>query len=134
MSGNHTHYHTHHHHSVEARCEVMRRLDAIDVKIDLAKETIMTALDDQLATLTTALSGIGTAVDTMAPEVTKIGTETTATLAALTALQNNPPTGITPAQQATLDAAVTSAQTILASVSNLSTSLKAVDDLVPDAA
>lgn len=41
----HTHYHTHHHH-VEARCEVMRRLDALDSKIDLVKETIMSALDD----------------------------------------------------------------------------------------
>jgi len=48
----HTHYHTHHHH-LEARCEVMRRLEALDQKIDLTKETIMAAIDD----LKTAVAG-----------------------------------------------------------------------------
>lgn len=38
-----------HHHSIEARCEVMRRLDALDQKIGLVVEkleTIMAAIDD----------------------------------------------------------------------------------------
>ena len=39
------------HHSVEARCEVMRRLDALDNKIDLSMETIMATLEELNAAL-----------------------------------------------------------------------------------
>ena len=38
-----------HHHSIEARCEVMRRLDTLSDQIDLIQsnlETIMSAIDD----------------------------------------------------------------------------------------
>src|SRR6266850_1515180 len=38
-----------HHHSIEARCEVMRRLDILAEQIDLIiknQETLMTAIDD----------------------------------------------------------------------------------------
>lgn len=39
----------HHHHHFEARCEVMRRLDALDQKTDLVldqQETIMATMED----------------------------------------------------------------------------------------
>lgn len=51
MSEEHYHYHHIHHHThqyhVEARCEVMRRLDALDAKIDLIlhKEDIIMSLE-----------------------------------------------------------------------------------------
>lgn len=35
MVDQHFHFHNHHPHHVEARCEVMRRLDALDSKVDL---------------------------------------------------------------------------------------------------
>jgi hypothetical protein len=41
------------HHSIEARCEVMRRLDALDDKIDLVMETIMATLEELNAALAT---------------------------------------------------------------------------------
>jgi uncharacterized phage infection (PIP) family protein YhgE len=50
--GHHVHHHTHNH--VEARCEVMRRLDELDQTIGLKMETIMAAIDD----LKTAIAGL----------------------------------------------------------------------------
>lgn len=50
---NHVHHHTHHH--FEARCEVMRRLDALDEKIDLIldrQEIIMATMAELEAAVT----------------------------------------------------------------------------------
>src|ERR1700682_5780887 len=52
MTDSHVHYHTHHYYHpphVEARCEVMRRLDALDPKLDLMETKIMATLDQVLA-------------------------------------------------------------------------------------
>ena len=100
------------HHSVEARCEVMRRLDALDNKIDLVMETIMATLDELNASFVT----ISSAVD-------KVSADTDNLLAQLAAI---PPGGLTPEQQAAIDAAVSSATAI-------ADRLKALDDKVPDA-
>lgn len=43
-----------HHHSIEARCEVMRRLDILSDQIDLFKETIMIDTSKLLAAATRA--------------------------------------------------------------------------------
>jgi len=101
------------HHSVEARCEVMRRLDALDKKIDLSMETIMATLEE----LNAALATISTEVD-------KVSADTENLLAQLAAI---PPGGLTPEQQAAIDSAVTSATAI-------ADRLKAIDDKVPDVA
>jgi uncharacterized coiled-coil protein SlyX len=100
------------HHSVEARCEVMRRLDALDNKIDLSMETIMATLEELNATFAT----ISSAVD-------KVSADTENLLAQLAAI---PPGGLTPEQQAAIDQAVASATAI-------ADRLKAIDDKVPDA-
>ena len=101
------------HHSVEARCEVMRRLDALDNKIDLVMETIMSTLEE----LTGVLATISTEVD-------KVSADTDNLLAQLAAI---PPGGLTPEQQAAIDSAVASATAI-------ADRLKALDDKVPDPA
>lgn len=114
MIERHTHYHTHHHrHHVEARCEIMRRLDALEDKIDLVKETIMATLDELNAALTTISS-----------EVDKVSADTDSLLAKLASI---PTGGLTPEQQAAIDSAVASATAI-------ADRLKAIDDKVPDAA
>jgi len=46
----------------EARCEVMRRLDTLDSKIDLLKENIMSALDDLQAAVTAEDTVIDSAI------------------------------------------------------------------------
>ena len=46
----------------EARCEVMRRLEALDVKIDLVQETIMAAIDDLQAAVTAEDTVIDSAI------------------------------------------------------------------------
>lgn len=59
------HIHIHHHHSVEARCEVMRRLDALDQKIDLVlknQEAQMAAIDDLQAAVAAEDTVIDSAV------------------------------------------------------------------------
>jgi len=102
------------HHSVEARCEVMRRLDTLEDKIDLVlqgKEIIMSTLEE----LTAALA-------TISSEVDKVSADTDNLLAQLAAI---PPGGLTPEQQAAIDAAVASATSIAAR-------LTALDDKVPD--
>ena len=100
------------HHSVEARCEVMRRLDALDNKIDLVLETIMSTLEE----LTSVLATITTEVD-------KVSADTDNLIAQLAAI---PPGGLTPEQQAAIDSAVASATAI-------ADRLKTIDDKVPDA-
>jgi uncharacterized coiled-coil protein SlyX len=100
------------HHSVEARCEVMRRLDALDQKIDLNMETIMATLEE----LNAAFATISSAVD-------KVSADTDNLLAQLASI---PPGGLTPEQQAAIDSAVASATAI-------ADRLKAIDDKVPDA-
>lgn len=99
------------HHSVEARCEVMRRLDSLDNKIDLVKETIMATLEE----LNSAFAAISSAVD-------KVSADTDNLLAQLASI---PPGGLTPEQQAAIDSAVASATAI-------ADRLKAIDDKVPD--
>ncbi len=110
MSDHHIHHHTHHHH-FEARCEVMRRLDALDKKIDLLKETVMATLDE-----------LNAALATISSEVDKVSADTDNLLAQLA---NIPTGGLTPEQQAAIDSAVTSATAI-------ADRLKAIDDKVPD--
>jgi len=113
----HTHHHTHHHyHHVEARCEVMRRLDALEDKTDLILDQqvkIMATLEE----LTGVLADIGTEVD-------KVSADTDKLIADLAAI---PTPGMTPEQQAAVDAAV-------ASATSIRDRLKALDDKVPDAA
>jgi len=108
----HHHHHFHFHHSIEARCEVMRRLDALDIKIDLFKESIMDGIEE----LTGLLAEIGTEVD-------KVSTDTDKLLADLAAI---PTPGMTPEQKAAVAAAVASATVIR-------DRLKTLDDKVPDA-
>jgi uncharacterized protein YoxC len=65
----------HHHHHVEARCEVMRRLDALDQKIDLIlrnQEIMMPTLDQVLQDVTdesTQIDGIATLVSGLRQQV-----------------------------------------------------------------
>lgn len=68
-------------------------------------EYIMSNFDD----LKSALAGIG-------DKVTTVKTDVETLLAKLTDLQNNPPSGMTPEQQASLDDAVTTAQGIAESL------------------
>jgi len=100
------------HHSIEARCEVMRRLDALDDKIDLVMETIMSTLEE----LNAALATISTEVDKVSADTENL----------LAQLANIPTGGLTPEQQAAIDSAVVSATAI-------ADRLKAIDDKVPDA-
>ena len=112
MRFHHTHHHTHH---VEARCEVMRRLDALAEKTDLIlknTETIMATLEE----LNAALATISTEVD-------KVSADTDSLLAKLAAI---PTAGLTPEQQAAIDAAVVAAN-------GIADRLKTIDDKVPDA-
>jgi len=114
MTERHNHYHTHHHRHVEARCEVMRRLDALDDKIDLVLETeefIMATLEE-----------LNLALATISSEVDKVSADTDNLLAKLAAI---PTGGLTPEQQAAIDSAVVSATAI-------ADRLKAIDDKVPD--
>ena len=102
------------HHSVEARCGVMRRLDTLLDKTDLIldkQETFMSTLEE----LTAALSTISTEVD-------KVSADTDNLLAQLAAI---PTGGLTPEQQAAIDAAVASATAI-------AERLTAIDNKVPD--
>lgn len=68
-----------------------------------------------------------TALDAASAKVAAVKNDTNTLLAKISALQANPPSGITPEQQAQLDDAVTTAQ-------NLVSSLSAIDDQVPDEA
>jgi len=102
-----------HYHHVEARCEVMRRLDALDDKLTSFKETIMATLEE----LTAALATISTEVDKVSADTDNL----------LAQLANIPTGGLTPEQQAAIDSAVASATAI-------ADRLKAIDDKVPDAA
>jgi hypothetical protein len=100
------------HHSVEARCEVMRRLDALDNKIDLVMETIMATLEE-----------LNAALGAISPLLEKISADTDNLLAQLASI---PPGGLSPEQQAAIDSAVASATAI-------ADRLKAIDDKVPEA-
>ena len=83
------HIHVTHHH-VEARCEVMRRLDALDNKLDLVlatQETIMSVLDDLKAQVAANRSVSQSAlllINGIADRITAAGTDPAA-LAELTA-------------------------------------------------
>lgn len=103
----------HYHHSIEAREEVMRRLDTIDENLTSFKETIMATLEE----LNAALAAIS-------PLLEKISADTDNLLAQLA---NIPTGGLTPEQQAAIDSAVTSATAI-------ADRLKAIDDKVPESA
>lgn len=111
----HHHHHFHFHHSIEARCEVMRRLESMDEKTDLVlerQETIMATLEE-----------LNTALGAISPLLDKISTDTDNLLAQLASI---PTGGLTPEQQAAIDSAVASANSI-------SDRLKAIDEKVPDA-
>jgi len=111
----HHHHHFHFHHSPEARCEVMRRLESMDGKIDLVTEdteTIMATLEE----LNAAFAIISTSVDKVSADTDKL----------IAQLASIPPGGLTPEQQAAIDSAVESANAI-------ANRLKAIDDKVPDA-
>lgn len=85
------------------------------IRIERKVNILMSSLDD----LNTALATISTRVGNV-----KRDTETL--LAKITELQQNPPTGMTPDQQAALDQAVSTAQAIAGSITE-------IDNLVPDA-
>ena len=70
------------------------------------------------------LEELNAVLATIATEVDKVSADTTNLLAQLAAI---PPGGLTPEQQAAIDTAVASAQSI-------ATRLQALDDSVPDAA
>jgi uncharacterized coiled-coil protein SlyX len=109
------HHHHHYHHSPEARCEVMRRLEALDKKTDLIlkdRKIIMATLEELNAAMTT-----------ISTEVDKVSADTDALLLKLSQI---PTGGLTPEQQAAIDSAVSSATAI-------ADRLKAIDDKVPDA-
>jgi septation ring formation regulator EzrA len=109
-------FHIHHyHHHVEARCEVMRRLDALDSKIDLI-------LNNQEMNMST-FEELKASQDAITALVGKVKADVDALHAKLDAI---PAAGMTPEQQAALDDAVTSAKAIAASLSS-------VDDLTPEA-
>lgn len=89
--------------------ETRRQLHRLNMKMDW----LMSNFED----LQAALSTIG-------DKVTNVKGDVEGLLAKITELQSNPPTGMTPEQQASLDAAVTSAQNVAAQLTTL-------DDLVP---
>lgn len=99
------------HHSVEARCEVMRRLDALDNNMTSFRNDIMATLEE----LNAALASIS-------PLLEKISADTDNLLAQLASI---PPGGLSPEQQAAIDSAVASATAI-------ADRLKAIDDKVPE--
>jgi hypothetical protein len=80
----------HHHHYIDAVSEVSRRLDDIEIKLDLIiknQGTIMAALDDltaQVAANTTVSQSALTLINGIAARITAAGTDPTK-LAALTA-------------------------------------------------
>lgn len=93
MTDRDVHYHTHHHYSpgqkVEARCEVMRRLDALSNEIGLSKETIMATLADAQAAQAITdqkISAISTDVQTLLAKISAV-----------------PTGGLTPEQQTAID-------------------------------
>jgi prophage DNA circulation protein len=106
----------HYHHHVEARCEVMRRLDALDQKFDLILEDqeILMASFEELKASQDAIVGL----------VGKVKTDVETLAAQIAAI---PPGGMTAEQQKALDDAVTQANAI-------KDSLSAVDALTPDPA
>lgn len=111
----HHHHHFHFHHSVEARCEVLARLDALQNETGLIldrQENIMATLEE----LNAAFATISSAVDKVSADTDKL----------LADLASIPPGGLTPEQQAAIDSAVSSATAI-------ADRLKAIDDKVPDA-
>jgi hypothetical protein len=108
------HFHFHFHHSPEARCEVMRRLESMDGKIDLVSEeteTIMATLEE----LNAVFAVISSSLDKVSADTDNV----------LAQLANIPPGGLTPEQQAAIDSAVSSATAI-------ADRLKAIDEKVPD--
>jgi outer membrane murein-binding lipoprotein Lpp len=81
--------HIHHHSHIEARCEVMRRLDALDQKLTSFKETIMATLADAQA-----------AQAITDQKIAAISTDVQTLLAKIAAV---PTGGLTPDQQAAID-------------------------------
>lgn len=101
----------HHYHHIEARCEVMRRLDALDQKIDLVlkkQETTMATQADIAAALakvqadvaaeTTLDASILTFIQGLQAQIAALAAQTTdtTTAAALTALSTQMETNATP--------------------------------------
>lgn len=101
-----------HHHSWDD--EVPPWVERLQDKVDL--------LFDRLENAMATLEELNTALAAIAAEVDKVSADTDNLLQQLT---NIPPAGLTPEQQAALDAAVASANTI-------SDRLKVIDDKVPD--
>ena len=86
------------------------------------REMVSQVLENQETTMST-LEELTTALAEISSEVDKVSADTDNLLAQLAAI---PPGGLTPEQQAALDAAVASATSIAGR-------LKAIDDKVPDA-
>lgn len=106
-----SHIHIHHHHGVEARCEVMRRLDALEDKIDLVlnhQETIMPTLAD--------IQAAQAVTDT---KLAAVSTDVTTLLAKIAAI---PTGGLTPEQQTAIDDIANHAGKINDSLSGIDTS------------
>jgi hypothetical protein len=78
--------------------EVLARLEALNTKLDLFQETIMATVEEFKAVL-----------DTIDTSVTAVKADTEGLLAKLAAI---PTPGMTPEQQAAIDAAVVQAQSI----------------------
>src|SRR6266404_7985938 len=91
-------HHIHHHYHIEPDPEVLARLAAIDQKLDLVMETIMSAITDLKPIL-----------DSITGKVSTVKTDVETLLAKLAAV---PTVGLTPDQQAAIDAAVAQAQGI----------------------
>jgi len=91
-----------HHHSIEARCEVMRRLDILSDQIDLMKESIMLDTSKLLAAATRATTD-SASLRALLKDVQASLVKSNADLAA--ALAANDPTAIA-AAQADIDKAV----------------------------
>jgi hypothetical protein len=83
-------------------------------RIERKVNILMASFDDLNNALAAISDGIG-----------KVNTDTQSLLAKITELQQNPPTGMTPDQQAALDTAVSLAQGIAGRVTE-------IDNLVPD--
>ncbi len=83
-------------------------------------------LENKVDALMASFEDLQTVLNSVANIVTNVKADTDTLLAKITELQSNPPSGMTPEQQAALDVAVSTAQGIV-------TALGAVDDLVPNA-
>lgn len=91
------------------------RLALMQINLNRRIITLMTALDDQLSTLNAGLAEVSATIGKVSADTDNL----------LAQLANFPPAGLTPEQQAALDAAT-------ASVTSIRDSLAALDAKVPE--